>query len=54
MSTTELIGVRHHSPVANFIFQGFLQLTHSVSFTLIRMHINEPGDVEWLERLKVK
>jgi len=27
---------------------------HSVSFTFIKMHINEPGDVEWLERLKVK
>jgi len=27
---------------------------HSASFTLIKMHINESGDVEWLERLKVK
>ena len=53
---TDLISVRNRSstPVANFIFQGFLHLTHSVPFTLIKMHINEPGDVEWLERLKVK
>ena len=53
---TDLISVSNRSgtPVANFIFQGFLQLTHSVSFTLIKMHINESGDLELLERLQVK
>jgi len=39
---------------ANFTIQVFLQLTHSPSFIHIRTHINEPGDAEWLERLKVK
>jgi len=41
------------TPILSFISQDLLQLTHSASFKLIKMHINEPGDEEWLERLKV-
>jgi len=31
-------------------FKVFLQLTHSASVTFVQMHINESGDVEWLEK----
>jgi len=50
ISRTELISVtiRSSTHFANSTNQDFLQLTHSASFALIKIHITDYGDVEKL------
>jgi hypothetical protein len=46
--------IRSSTPIAVFTIQDIPPINVFASIKHIKMHTNEAGDVEWLERLKVK